>query len=150
MRSRGLCSGGMRPLKLTVRPKVEHLIGVTAVVLLILGPIAFVQNRKAARAPSAPNATWLTVYNKRWPAIVVLGIAAFAFSYSATGHDGQRWRVYGFPFPAGAFDSHGADYVGLVTLPFALFNALIWTTLPDLCLFVWRHASARRNQTRRA
>jgi hypothetical protein len=129
---------------------VEYLIGVTAVALLILGPIAFVQNRKAVRAPSAPNATWLTVYHKRWPAIVVLGIAAFAFSYSTTGHDGQRWRVYGFPFPAAAFDSHGADYVGLVTLPFTLFNALIWTTLPDLCLFVWRYASANRAQTRGA
>jgi hypothetical protein len=126
---------------------VEHLITGAAVALLILGPIAFVQNRKVARAPSAPNASWLSVYKRRWPAIVVLGIAAFAFTYSTTGHDGQRWRVYGFPFPAAALDSHGADYVGLVTLPFTLFNALIWTTLPDLCLFVWRHASARPNRT---
>src|SRR5580698_2882165 len=110
---------------------MKLLIGGTSVALLILGPIAFVQNRRAARAPSAPNGSWLTVYTRRWPAIVVLGIAALAFTYSTTDHDGQRWRVFGFPFPAAAFDSHGADYVGIVTLPFTLFNALIWTTLPD-------------------
>ena len=129
---------------------MKLLIGRTSVALLILGPIAFVQNRKAARAPSAPNATWLTVYNKRWPAIVVLGIAAFAFSYSATGHDGQRWRVYGFPFPAAAFDSHGADYVGPLTLPSLFANAVIWALLPDICLYVWRLAASRRNLTTRA
>jgi hypothetical protein len=119
-------------LGVVVRPRVKYLIGGTAILLLILGPIVFVRNRKAARAPSAPSSTWLTVYRRRWPVIALLGVAACVFTYTTIGDGGQRWRVYGLPFSAAAIDSHGADYVGLVTLPLTLFNIVVWTTLPDV------------------
>ena len=148
--SRRLSDRGGRPLKLTVRPRMKYLIGATALALLILGPLAFVSNRRANRISSAPTATWLRWYRFHWVLAASLGIAALLFHYSTFGHDGQPWRVYGFPFPAAAFDSRGADYAGLVTLPFTLFNLVIWTSLPDVALFVWRRAIKNRSETLRA
>jgi hypothetical protein len=123
-----------------------YLFYAIGLLLLVVGFVAFVQNMRAALTASAP-AKWLRLYWWHWLALPVLGIVAYYFTWSTTGLDGERVQIVGFPFPAAALDSHGADYVGPLTLPSLFANAVVWALLPDICLCVWRLAVSRRNLT---
>jgi len=124
--------------------KYVLLIGV---LILIAGFTAFVKNWRAARGMSAPPEQWLRLYRWRWFALVTLGAAAYYMTWHITGVDCERLRIAGFPFPAAAFDSRGADYVGPLTLPFMLLDILTWALIPDLCLYAWRGVLLRRSLT---
>jgi hypothetical protein len=120
------------------------------VLVLCVGVVAFVKNYQATKATSAPPTPWLRFYRWRWVALLMLAAAAYFATWSTTGSAGDRIRIVGFPFPAAAFDSSGADYVGALTLPLMLLNMATWALLPDICLYVWRRAVLRRNLTVRA
>jgi hypothetical protein len=124
---------------------LEYLIFGVGLAVLIFGAVAFVKNRQYAKTPSAPPVGWLSLYRWRWAPALLLGVAAYYFSYSTTGQDGELYKVIGFPFVAAAFDSHGADYVGPLTVPFMLLDVFTWAVLPDLGLLIWRIAGRRRN-----
>jgi hypothetical protein len=125
---------------------VGYLLYGLGLLVLFAGPIAFVKNWRTALTASAP-APWLRLYWWHWFVLPVLGVAAYYFTWSSTGIDGERIRILGFPFPAAAFDSHGADYLGPLTLPSLFANAVAWMLIPDICLYVWRRIVLRRNLT---
>jgi hypothetical protein len=75
-------------------------------------------------------------------AALIIGIAAAGvswpltgrMSYSYAGTNGNAGRVAGIPFMAAYFDAHGFDYVGPLTMPAVLGNALFWFMVPQLAL----------------
>ena len=83
-------------------------------------------------------------------AALIIGIAAAGASWPLTGRmsypyaetNGNVGRVAGIPFMAAYFDAHGFDYVGPLTMPAVLGNALFWFMIPQLALA--GYAVARR------
>ncbi len=50
---------------------------------------------------------------------------------------GTSNTVAGFPLIIAAFDEAGRDYVGVITVPFAIVNALIWYFTIHIILCIW-------------
>jgi hypothetical protein len=56
-------------------------------------------------------------------------------------------RIVGFPFFVAYFDSEGRDYVGVLTMPGVIANALFWFVAPQLVLyFIIRRSPAENGQ----
>jgi hypothetical protein len=60
----------------------------------------------------------------------VVGVTFQGFEY----HGG---RAAGFPFVGAWYDSKGADYIGLLTLPAILGDLLVWVLMPQILLAVF-------------
>ena len=81
-----------------------------------------------------------------WASSVVLGGAAgLSTGYSLN----QKTQVYGFPFPAAIFqqepNGQWLDYVGPLTMPFALLNAVVGAgVFLYLTLAIVSHFAKRR------
>jgi hypothetical protein len=81
----------------------------------------------------------------------VLGLAswpltgALSYPYAASREVG---RVAGLPFMAAYFDAAGRDFVGPLTLPAVLGNAVFWALLPQLVLAGYLLAHRRWIQRR--
>ena len=58
---------------------------------------------------------------------------------------GQRWWVVGIPFFAAAFDSHGHDFLGSLTLPALVGNSVFWFLVPQIALFFYARAYTKRH-----
>lgn len=102
---------------------------------LLLLAVEVAATARMARAHPA----WLPPRKRRaakwfsWLAGLTLATASLAFptllGYHLESPSGP-YRIVGIPFMVAAFDSHGADYVGPLTLPAALVNAVVWLMLP--------------------
>ena len=57
--------------------------------------------------------------------------------YTVYGDDGQRYRIFGIPFPAFAFDERGHDYVGCISIPFMALNVMFWLFFPHFPLWMY-------------
>lgn len=64
---------------------------------------------------------------------IALAVASVFISYPYRTPEGAG-RIVGFPFVAAYFDHAGFDYVGLITYPAALGNALVWFSVPWIAL----------------
>ena len=100
---------------------------------IVLAAIAAVSNRRRA-ASGTPTARWIIA--RRWSGRLglLLGIGSIFVSYPLQ-HQGETWRVMGFPFFAAAFDSRGADYVGITTIPAMIGNFVFFFALPQIILW---------------
>ena len=62
-------------------------------------------------------------------------------SYPYADATGSVGRVAGVPFIVAYFDAGGADYVGPLTMPAVVLNAVFWFLVPQIIMYV---AFARR------
>ncbi len=120
---------------------------VIGIVVLPLSIWAAAMNSRIARAE--PPVCWRYAWRARWLVGLMLGVASIFMAYPVDGADGQQYKVCGVPFPACAFDGQGADYVGLLTLPMFVLNAVIWIFILHLPLLVWGRLHGR-NEGREA
>ena len=49
----------------------------------------------------------------------------------------------GFPLLVAAFDQSGRDYVGTLTIPFFIGNAIIWFFFPHFILRIWAYLNIK-------
>ena len=84
-------------------------------------------------------ARWATVATVLGGLLAVANFVSVGFSYPLDGA-----RVMGIPFLCAYFDHRGFDYVGPLSLPAAIANALFWFFVPKIVLFV---AFIRRGPT---
>ena len=115
--------------------------------VLALGVVAFVSNHRASKVGALPP-SWHQWRRWRWLLMLLLAVAAVFCVYSVTGRTGERYRLWGFPFTAAAFDSRGSGYVSPLSFLLIGFDVLTWALLPDLFLWAWRvYANRRRGST---
>ena len=119
------------------------IIGLITGLLALVGAFFAGWSNRFAVEHSTASWTWLRTYRWRWLGGTVFAIAS-AFAQYPVSVGGERYRVIGFPFMAGALDSAGRDYIGSLTIVLLLGNAAIWFFLPQFVLFFWRTYSARK------
>jgi hypothetical protein len=108
--------------------------------LVALEIVASKKNKYTAVA-SPPESRWLRAYRWRYLIGAPLAIASAFVSYPlSSGED--DYRITGFPFLVMAIDQRGWDYVGLLSLPFLVINALVWLYLPSIAL--WSASRSRQ------
>jgi hypothetical protein len=108
---------------------------------LVLAIVAIRANRRLA-ANGRASKGWLLVHRFSKLLGVVIGVAGVFIRYNFS-ENGQQWTILGFPFLAGVFDSHGADYAGILTLPATIGNFLFFAVIPQFILWV---VGARSNR----
>ena len=59
-----------------------------------------------------------------------LAVMSVFLQYPLAGKNGEYYTVHGVPYLVAAFDAQGRDYVGALSLPFMLLNAVFWFLLP--------------------
>jgi hypothetical protein len=101
---------------------------------LIAGVVALRRNRSFAATEQA-HKSWVQL--RRWSWLVSLALAVgsyfISFSYQA---EAEVYRVLGFPFFAAAFDEAGRDYIGPLTVPAMIGNAVFFALLPHIALWL--------------
>ena len=114
---------------------------------LVLGIWALVAAFLTARRPVRPSHWWIRCLIT-FVSGLLLGWAAWHFQlllgYPLT-LDHQRWWLVGVPFFAAAFDSHGRDFLGSLTLPALVGNSVFWFLVPQITLFFYARAYAKRH-----
>ncbi len=85
----------------------------------------YLENKNSAR--------WNKIYKWRW----LIGIVFLPLSLIEYPMFGTSNTVVGFPLIIAAFDEAGRDYVGVITVPFAIVNALIWYFTIHIILCIW-------------
>lgn len=107
-----------------------HLLGLA---ILVANVVALQRNqRDIASAVSS-----FRIRLGTWLIGIVLATASFFASYPL----GDTHRIVGFPFMAAAWEKHGdhwEDFVGPLTIPAYLANAILALTLPQLALRLLR------------
>ena len=117
------------------------LIGVA-----LLGASVWAWHKNRRLTISTMPALWRAAWCWRWLIGLVLGVGSFFLRYPLEG-GGNNYIVYGVPFMAYAFDQHGHDYVGPLTMPALIFNCVTWAMLPQLFLWVFGGRNAGRPST---
>src|SRR5262249_55013413 len=72
---------------------------------------------------------------------VCVGAALASFCYSTSYPYGTMFRIDGIPFPEAGFERHGdgwIDFVGPLTLPFCIANALFGFLIAQCLLQIYR------------
>jgi hypothetical protein len=108
---------------------------VSGLMVLALEIFASRRNRTTAQAPNVVVA-WRFVHKWRLLFGIPLAVASFFMGYPTSG-GGEEYKVIGVPFLVAAFDSAGRDYIGLLSVPSLVANALLWLFLPAVALWVW-------------
>src|SRR5262249_55979333 len=83
-----------------------------------------------------PPADWRLAWRWSFVAGIAFAIAATFVWYPVQGGS-NRYRVYGVPFMAYAFDQNGWDYVSCLTGPALGLNFAFWSFIPQLYLWLW-------------
>jgi len=112
-----------------------HLLGLA---ILVASVVALRRNQRDVASPRLS----LRVRLGTWILGLVLATASLFVSYPL----GDTHRIVGFPFMAAAWEKHGdhwEDFVGPLTIPAYLANAILALTLPQL---VPRLLRARRRR----
>lgn len=100
---------------------------------LVLAAFAWRSNRRFG-ASGAASQSWFRA--RRISRLAALSLAAASFFVSFPHRaESETYRVLGFPFVAAAFDEAGRDYVGPLTAPAMLANAVFFALLPQLALW---------------
>ena len=118
------------------------------IALMVIGLVALVASvwawRRNLRWPVLEMPTlWQKFWRIRWIFGVGLGIASYFMRYPLQGGD-DTYTVYGIPFMSYAFDQHGSDYVGVLTIPALGANFVVWLLLPQLCFWLTARFSVRK------
>src|SRR5687768_11812893 len=100
--------------------------------LVALEILASKRNSRTAAA-SPPVSRWLRIYRWRYLMGVPFSIASGFVSYPLSSGEDQ-YQITGFPFLVMAIDQRGWDYVGFLSLPFLVINALVGLFLPSIAL----------------
>ncbi len=100
---------------------------------LVLAAIAWRANRRFG-ASGAASQSWLRARRISWMASLFLAAASCFVSFPHRA-ESETYRVFGFPFFAAAFDEAGRDYVGPLTAPAMLGNAVFFALLPQFALW---------------
>lgn len=108
---------------------------VAGLMVLALEIFASRRNHITAQAPDVVAAwrfahKWLLLFG------IPFAVASFFMGYPTSG-EGEKYEVIGVPFLVAAFDSAGRDYVGLLSVPSLVANALLWLFVPAVALWVW-------------
>lgn len=112
-----------------------HLFGLAS---LVAGVVALLRNQRDVASPRLS----LRVRLGTWVIGLSLATASLFVSYPL----GDTHRIVGFPFMAAAWEKHGdnwEDFVGPLTIPAYLANALLALTLPQLALRLLRSRPRR-------
>ena len=110
---------------------------------LVCGTLAF----RAIRRSATDGADRTVTRSRKFALVVgaVLGLASWPLtgwmSYPYADATGSVGRVAGVPFIVAYFDAGGADYVGPLTMPAVVLNAVFWFLVPQIVMYV---AFARR------
>ena len=110
---------------------------------LVCGTLAF----RAIRRFATDRADGAVTRSRRFALKVgaVLGLATWPLtywmSYPYADDTGRVGRVAGVPFFVAYFDADGFDYVGPLTLPAVVLNAVFWFLVPQIVMYA---ALARR------
>jgi hypothetical protein len=128
----------------------------TPIALAILGLSGLVCGTLAFRAirRSATDGADCAVTRSRKIALKVgagLGLASWPLtilmSYPYADDMGSVGRVAGVPFFVAYFDAKGFDYVGPLTMPAVVLNAVFWFLLPQIVMYVAFSRRLRRRAT---
>ena len=90
---------------------------------------------------AAPN-RWSRTWRWSWAVGIALAISAIFLWYPVEGGE-DRYRVFGVPFRAYAYDQHGLDYVSCLTLPALVLNFVFWCFVPQLGFRIWARYALR-------
>lgn len=107
--------------------------------LLVLGETRSARSNRRHEESGNATATWLKAYRWRRLVGIPLALGSILICYPIPTHAGV-YRILGFPLVVAVFDPPGRDYVGPLTAPFLIANALIWYYSPHLVLFLWSFA----------
>jgi len=112
--------------------------------VVLLGTSIWAYRMNKRLAISTMPALWRTAWRWRWLIGLILGVGSIYLRYPLQGGS-DHYIVYGVPFMSYAFDQHGHDYVGPLTLPALILNFTTWAMLPQLILWVFRGRDARQS-----
>ena len=96
--------------------------------LLVTGILARRFSNRAFRSGSVP-AEW-----RRWRRVALVAGIVFVISVPWHQYPYQRGTVLGFPFFAAWYDERGRDFIGAMTLPALLGDAVVWFLIPQVIL----------------
>jgi hypothetical protein len=122
-------------------PLVFALLGLVG---SIAGVVATIRNLRELSGPRRPVSRLLDI------AAAVGGIVLAFVCYHATYSYSDTMRIWGFPFSAAVFEKHGnhwLDFVGPVTGPAAVGNAIFGLVLPQLGVRTLRRVHRRARST---
>jgi len=90
----------------------------------------------------------LSQYWRRWRMVAFAIGGLLMFLIPLQEYPLGSGRAKGIPFFAAWFDAEGRDYVGVITLPAALGNMVVWFLAPQLVLaFVARWSLVSHDQS---
>jgi len=112
--------------------------------VIVLGAVSARLNRHLYSS-GQPSRRWRIAYRVRWLVGILLGIAGAFVSYPSGGAT-ETYRIYGFPFLVAAFDTHGFDYVGPLSLLSFLANVFAAYFLTQIAVWglgrLWQEAQS--------
>lgn len=124
-------------------PMVLAAVGIVGI---LTGAIAFVSNALLPEIGQVPVG-WKRCRRCSILIGVLLGAGALLFghflSYRVKEADGFG-RVVELPFTVAYFDREGFDYVGWITIPATVGNAVFWFLVPQFLL--WTYARSGRKE----
>jgi hypothetical protein len=136
-----------------IDPAVVIAIAVVGLILIIVAFMALLFCFRIAGSTERPKhwrgllagtfAFGLVLACASWPGTYFLG-------YPLPDPEGGYGRIAGIPFVAAWFDSEGRDYVGTITLPAVIGNAVFWLLIPQMMLASYGKRHQRLEKTKKS
>lgn len=105
-------------------------------ILLITSEVIAYRKNKITKSLTYVSTYWSIINRWKWIIGIVLAFLSFCVMYPFPVNE-EIITVIGFPLVASALDESGRNYVGPLTMPFAIINALIWYFIPSIVLMLW-------------